>query len=103
MSTHLYVRTTMTIPGVGTAIHVAELEELGPQACAMQRMIALAPNDAIMGAATPTTSVGNADIPQKQVPHPDTYGDFEGIEAERISAEDFHTLWSEATALYGEL
>ena len=29
----LYVRTTMTVPEVGTAIHIAELEEISNEAC----------------------------------------------------------------------
>lgn len=53
MSTFLHVRTTMTIPQVGVAIHVAELEELSPTTCRMHRLVALAPNDAVVGAATP--------------------------------------------------
>lgn len=99
----LYVRTTMSIPEVGTAIHIAEMQEISETACSLQRMIALAPNESIVGAATPQASVGNADIPQRVVPHPDTYDEFPDIEAELISALQFHSLWTEATALYGDL
>ncbi|MDK8764218.1 hypothetical protein QP922_10345 [Corynebacterium sp. MSK218] len=99
----LYVRTTMTLPEVGTAIHIAEMQEISDSACSMQRMIALAPNDSIVGAATPQASVGNADIPQQVVPHPNTYDEFPDIESEFVSALQFHSLWTEATALYGEI
>lgn len=98
----LYVRTTMTVPEVGTAIHIAELEEISNEACSMLRMIALAPNDAIVGAATPTASVGDANIPQQVVPHPDTYDTFPDIDAEVIDAFQFHSLWTEAIALFGD-
>ncbi|MCG7275857.1 hypothetical protein [Corynebacterium singulare] len=99
----LYVRTTMSIPEVGTAVHIAEMQEISETACSMQRMIALAPNESIVGAATPQASVGNADIPQHVVPHPNTYDDFPDIDAEFIGAMEFHSLWTEATALYGDL
>lgn len=98
----LYVRTTMTVPEVGTAIHIAELEEISNKACSMLRMIALAPNDAIVGAATPTASVGEANIPQQVVPHPDTYDTFPDIDAELIDAFQFHSLWTETIALFGD-
>lgn len=98
----LYVRTTMTVPEVGTAIHIAELEEISNEACSMLRMIALAPNDAIVGAATPTASVGEANIPQQVVPHPDAYDTFPDIDAELIDAFQFHSLWTEAIALFGD-
>lgn len=98
----LYVRTTMTVPEVGTAIHIAELEEINGEACTMLRMIALAPNDVIVGAATPTASVGDANIPQSVVPHPDTYDKYPDIDAELIDAFQFHSLWTEAIALYGD-
>ncbi|QRP62035.1 hypothetical protein [Corynebacterium minutissimum] len=99
----LYVRTTLTVPGAGTAIHIAEMQEISDTACSMQRIIALAPDDSIAGAATPHASVGNADIPQQVVPHPNTYDEFPDIEAEFVSALQFHSLWTEATALYGEV
>lgn len=92
----------MTIPEVGTATHIAELEEINAEACSMLRMIALAPNDSIVGAATPETSVGNAEAPQRVVPHPDTYDAFPDINAELIDAFQFHSLWTEAIALYGD-
>lgn len=98
----LYVRTTMTIPEVGTATHIAELEEINAEACSMLRMIALAPNDSIVGAATSETSVGNAEVPQRVVPHPDTYDAFPDVNAELIDAFQFHSLWTEAIALYGD-
>ena len=98
----LYVRTTMTIPEVGTATHIAELEEINAEACSMLRMIALAPNDSIVGAATPETSVGNAEVPQRVVPPPATYDAFPDINAELIDAFQFHSLWTEAIALYGD-
>lgn len=98
----LYVRTTMTIPEVGTATHIAELEEINAEACSMLRMIALAPNDSIVGAATPETSVGNTEVPQRVVPHPDTYDAFPDVNAELIDAFQFHSLWTEAIALYGD-
>ena len=103
MSTLMYVRTTMEVPGVGSAIHIAEMEEVNANTCTMLRMIALAPNDAVAGAATPSKAVGNADITQRQVPHPNTYNDFPDITAEHISADEFAALWREAVALYGEL
>ena len=103
MSTFLHVRTTMTIPQVGVAIHVAELEELSPTTCRMHRLVALAHNDAVVGAATPEAAHGDAQIPLSEVPHPNTYDSYEGMEAERLSLEDFEALWAEATARFPEL
>ncbi len=96
----MYIRTTLEIPGAGTAIHVAELEEINAEACRMVRLIALAPNDAVVGLATPHRAVGDAQAPQEIVPHPDTYDQFEDITAEVIDAAQFHALWSEAVALF---
>lgn len=103
MSDLLYVRTTLNVAGVGSAIHVAELSEEDDKTCTLLRLIALAPNDSVMGAATPQDSVGSIDIPQSQVPHPNTYSDFPEVVAERVDADTFAALWSEAIALYGEL
>lgn len=69
---HLYTRLTMTIPGAGTAIHLAELEESG-SGCLVHRMIALTPDEVIAGAARvdkPGTSAekmhraGQIDVPK---------------------------------------
>ena len=79
MANYLYVRTELTVPGVGSAIHMAEMEEQDARSCRMVRMIALDPSDAIVGVATPTSSTGNVDQPQEVVPHPDTYDDFPDI------------------------
>ena len=57
---------------------------------------------AIVGAATPTASVGDANIPQSVVPHPDTYDKYPDIDVELIDAFQFHSLWTEAVALYGD-
>lgn len=100
MSTRLYIKTTFSVPGVGTAVHLAELEEINAQQCRMLRMIALGPNDAVMGAATPHSRAGGVDLPQETVPHPDTYENFPDIDAVPITAEVFDGLWSEASALY---
>ena len=99
--TTLYVRTTMSIPEVGTAIHVAEMKELSDDSCMMVRMIALDPSDAIVGVATPTSSTGNVDQPQEVVPHPDTYDEFPDISAQYVDQSHFDALWSEATAKFG--
>lgn len=95
-----YIRTTLTIPGAGSAIHIAELEEIDASSCRMLRLIALGPNDAIVGLATPQRTAGAAQAPQEIVPHPDTYNQFEGISAKAINATEFNALWSEAVALF---
>ena len=100
MGKFLYVRTELTVPGVGSAIHMAEMEEQDARSCRMVRMIALDPSDAIVGVATPTSSTGNVDQPQV-VPHPDTYDEFPDISAKYVDQSHFDALWSEATAKFG--
>ena len=56
MTNYLYVRTELNVPGVGSAIHMAEMEERDARSCRMVRMIALDPSDAIVGVATPSSS-----------------------------------------------
>ena len=96
MTNYLYVRTKLNVPGVGSAIHMAEMEEQDTRSCRMVRMIALDPSDAIVGVATPHSSTGNVDQPQEVVPHPDTYDDFPDISAQYIDQSRFDALWSEA-------
>lgn len=75
----MYVRTTLLVDGA-QAVHVAELEDLGG-ICHMHRLIAITP-------AGPRP----AEIQQKIVPHPDTYGDYPDIKAEYITREEFESL-----------
>ena len=93
MANYLYVRTELTVPGVGSAIHMAEMEEQDARSCRMVRMIALDPSDAIVGVATPTSSTGNVDQPQEVVPHPDTYDEFPDISAHYVDQSHFDR-WS---------
>ncbi|QPK79144.1 hypothetical protein G7Y31_11750 [Corynebacterium lizhenjunii] len=100
MSTFLYVRTELDVPGVGSAIHLAELEELSASECRLHRLLALAPNESVVGAATPHASHGGADIPQERVPHPNAYADYPNISASYIEPTEFEGLWSEAAAQF---
>lgn len=97
-----FVRTELTVPGAGTAIHIAELEEITSSTCKMVRILELAPDDTIMGLAGQGRSAGQAPEPAETVPHPDTYSDFPDIATSRLSAEEFNALWSEATAKFPE-
>ena len=99
----LFVRTTLTIPGAGSVVNIAELVELSPHECRMVRMIELTPDHAIVGAFIDGRVIGNANRPLDTVPHPDTYDQFEGIEAERVTADHFEGLWAEARAKFPEL
>ncbi len=99
----LFVRTTLTIPGAGSVVNIAELVELNPHECRMVRMIELTPDHAITGAFIAGRVIGNANRPLDTVPHPDTYDQFEGIEAENITADHFEGLWEEARAKFPEL
>lgn len=103
MDTIHYVRTTLSVPGAGMAIHIAELKELNSQVCEMLRLIALDPNNSIVGAAAGDAREGNIDMPTKQVPHPETYDQFPDIEATYIDSREFEGLWSEAQALFPSL
>ncbi len=98
-----YVRTTLDVPGAGTLITIAELEEVSAQACIMVRMIELAPDETIMGAFTDGKIVGQANEPLEQVPHPDTYDQFENIEAQRLTADEFEGLWEETRVKFPQL
>lgn len=98
-----YVRTDLTVPGVGTAIHIAELEEINSTSCAMVRLIELAPDESIMGVTDGKNVAGATTAPASVVPHPDTYGEYPDIKATRLSTEEFEALWSEATAKFPDL
>lgn len=98
-----YVRTTLTVPGAGSLITVAELEEISDQACTMVRMIELAPDETIMGAYTEGRIVGQANEPLEQVPHPNTYDQFDGIEAQVLSSDEFDGLWEETKVKFPDL
>lgn len=97
-----YVRTELTVPGAGTAVHIADLEEIDQTTCRMKRIIELAPDDTIMGFVGEGRSAGQAQAPMDTVPHPDTYGDFPDISVTRLSADEFHALWTEALAKFPE-
>ena len=103
MDTIHYVRTTLSIPGAGMAIHIAELKELDSQTCEMLRLIALDPNNSIVGAAMGNARHGNIDMPTQQVPHPDTYDQFPDIDAQRLEQQEFEGLWTEAQAIFPSL
>lgn len=98
-----YIRTDLTVPGSGSAIHVAELEEIDRTSCTMVRIIELAPDEAIMGAHGNGKSAGNSNQPNAVVPHPDTYDDFPDIDARRLSQDEFEALWNEALTKFPEL
>ncbi|MDY3127294.1 MAG: hypothetical protein SOW59_04075 [Corynebacterium sp.] len=99
----LYVRTVLTIPGAGQAIHIAQLREQGSDTCHLEKMIALAPDESIVGAATPTATHGNIDKPSAVVPHPALYDQFPDITAEYIEEKHFTALWAEAQGLLSGL
>lgn len=99
----LYIRTEMSIPGAGDAVHLAELETLDDTLCRLYRMIELGPGDAIVGAATQGRTVGGSQKPNELVPHPDTYHQFPDINAQLLTEAEFEGLWNEARALFPEL
>ncbi|MBK4139541.1 hypothetical protein GWO53_03310 [Corynebacterium macginleyi] len=101
MANYLYVRTELSVPGVGSAIHLAELEEQDTQRCRMHRLIALDAAASIVGLATPRSHTGNVDKPQEVVPHPDTYSQYPDISASYMDHEQFEALWTEATTKFG--
>lgn len=103
MSDFLYVRIEMTIPQVGTTVHIAELEPLNTQMCTMRRIIELDPQGTIQGGAVGEKSVGLAAPPADVVPHPDSYGDFPDISARHLHADEFESLWAEAVTKFKEL
>ncbi len=96
MNKFLYIRTTLSVPGAGSATHVAELEELSEDTCRLIRVVSLAPKDVVEGAATPHIANGNIDIPQEIVAHPSTFDQFPDITATAVPAEEFEALWAEA-------
>lgn len=107
VSERIYVRTSLKVPGVGTVIHAAELEEKDATTCRMHRIVELAgtaPNSPIAGAATGSGKVRGMDAaPNPTVPHPDTYANFPDIASQRLSAQDFERLWARACAAFPDL
>lgn len=103
MSDFLYVRIKMTIPQVGTTVHIAELEPINAEMCTMRRIIELDPHGTIQGGAKGDKSVGLAGPPADVVPHPDSYGDFPDITAAHLEGDEFESLWAEAITKFPEL
>lgn len=99
----IFIRTDLSIPGAGTVINIAHLEEIDRTHCTMVRMIELDPQESIRGATSNGRTVGQANQPQRIVPHPDTYHQFPDISSRRLSEEEFEALWNEATAKFPEL
>lgn len=97
-----FIRTELTVPGAGTAVHVAELEEIDAATCRMLRIIELTPDDRIMGLSGEGRTGGNVPEPAEVVPHPNTYANYPDIEATRLSSEEFDALWSEAEVKFPE-
>ncbi len=100
MNSSLFLRTTLTVPGAGTAVHVAELHPLDARRCRLARIVEVDPEGRPTGAAAGDRHYGMATPPQAIVPHPDTYGDFPDVSAERIDAEEFGRLWATAVAAF---
>lgn len=96
----LYVKTTLSIPGAGTAIHVAEMQQLDARSCRIHRLIAQTPDGQIAGAVRGDKRVGSIDKPNSTVPHPDTYASYPDIDAEYLNSADFESLWVEAQLRY---
>lgn len=100
---HLYVRTDLFVPGVGTLINIAHLEEIDDAQCTLRRMIEMNGEEAIMGAAVDGQTVGAINKPNETVPHPDTYDQFPDITATYLEADEFDALWTETVAKFPEL
>lgn len=103
MTSYLYVRTIMSIPGVGTSNHIAELEPTNATECRLHRLLEVDPTNSVCGAARDGVVVGMAAPPQPTVPHPESYADFPDIETAYLSLEEFEALWSEAIEKFPEL
>ncbi|NOM65171.1 hypothetical protein EU799_05855 [Corynebacterium silvaticum] len=103
MTSYLYVRTLMSIPGVGTSNHIAELEPTSTTECRLHRLLEVDPSNSVCGAAHGGTVVGMAAPPQNTVPHPESYANFPDIETAYLSSEEFESLWAEARAKFPEL
>ncbi|CAB0531063.1 hypothetical protein CIP107509_00005 [Corynebacterium diphtheriae] len=99
----LYVRTEMTIPGVGTSIHIAELEPTSATHCTLHRILELDPSNTIRGAAHGNAVAGMAAAPERTVSHPNSYANFPDITATHLLQEEFEVLWAEAVAKFSEL
>lgn len=103
MKPFLYVRTELSIPGTGKAVHLAELEPLDDTLCRLYRMIELDAHGSIVGAMNHGKTVGGSQQPNELVPHPDTYEQYPDITAEMLNEREFEGLWSEARAIFPEL
>lgn len=101
--TLIYIKTTLTIPGVGDMTHLAELEhQVGSPLCTPSRMLEVQGNT-VTGAfrRTPALNIGMSNPPQQLIPHPDTWGDMPDIVSEALTAEEFEAMWVEAEVLLG--
>lgn len=92
-----YVRLHYTVPELGgELLTIAELDELSAAECAMVRMIELDPSESITGIYDNGRIIGQANTPMGTVPHPDTYEDYAGVSATRLTPAEFEGLWQEA-------
>lgn len=99
---HIYVKTTLSVSGVGAVVHLAELEHVeGSPLCTPARMLESTPDGRITGAfrRQPALNHGMSSPPQQVIPHPDSWGDLPDITTDRLTAEEFEGLWHEAMAL----
>lgn len=99
----LYVKTTLRIDGVGSVVHMAELEHVeGSPLCTPSRMLEATEDGHLTGAyrRQPALNHNMANPPQQLIPHPDTWGDLPDITSETMSADEFEGLWQEAMAAF---
>lgn len=87
MAPALYVKTVLSVPGVGELVHFAELHARSPRECTLVRLVE----------ANAAGEPQRATEPGSVVPHPDTYGAYPGLAATAISTEDFEALWAQVS------
>ncbi|MDU0479506.1 hypothetical protein QVA66_09665 [Staphylococcus chromogenes] len=94
----LYLKTVLTVPGLPPFIHIAELEPIDAGLCRTERMLELSADQAVTGAyrRAPAALHNFATPPQQTLPHPDHWGDLDGISATSVTQSEFETLWLEA-------
>lgn len=94
----VYVKTSYSIPGLASPVHIAELSPIeGTNMCKMKRLIEMMDGNSISGIwSSEGLSKGIMTVPNKHVPHPDSYRSYSDIDFKLITHLEFEALWIEA-------
>lgn len=96
----LYVRLDIEFDGVQGPSHIAELHPVDSgEFCRIGRLLELLDGKAISGGIYGDNVVNMTAVPSRIVPHPDSYGEYEGVVATPMTRDEFEAFWNEAAVM----